>query len=399
MRRLTSDKLSRIGRRRFIKTLSSLGVSAAAVTHMSKEALADLTDHPEKEIPRLKALRHTNHEAVVNGTEAPELEPVYYTIPRDEFVRIEGTYNAAQKLDNRLGNPDSIEFGVKRSDGRSDDLVISVEHQTIKHRDGKIVEPDISLAELEQTLPDTTNGEIEVGDRQYEVENIEVEVEDTKLVNDDYYAYRYRPVPGGCMMNADCTIGHPAYDNDAGEYIWTTASHCVNRSSGYSVYQPYEDGAMAADNNYIGDSDKFMPEGDGDAATIMPTWDNTGDNVEYRYAENDGSTTDWFIYGTRSVDYLRDMAANGESVYKQGKTTGRLYDEVLKVSSDGETVTLECDRDGGDSGGPYFDVNSYGNAYAVGIHAWGADYDGDGTFDDSKGNTMEYVNNYFNLSL
>jgi hypothetical protein len=382
-----------------MKTLSTLGLSTATVHNMSKETLAEHTDNPEEEIPRLKAMRHTNHEAVVEGTEPPELEPMYYTIPRDEFVRIEGRYKAAKELDAQLGYPDNIEVGIRRSSGRGDDLVISVEHQTLKRSDGKIVKPDISLAELEQTLPDTTSGGIKVGDRRYEVENIEVEVEETKLVDDGYYSDRYRPVPGGCMINNnDSTIGHPAYDNDAEEYIWTTAAHCVDRSSGKTIFQPAYS-RNAPDGNYIGDSDKYIPQGDGDAATIMPKYDDTVNNVEYRYAEDDGSYTDWVIYGTRSTDYLKDMAAYGESVYKQGITTGRLSGKVLKVSSDEEWVTIDCDRDGGDSGGPYFDVNSSDEAYAVGLHKMGVDYDDDGTRDESKGNTMEFVNNYLNLSL
>ena len=158
MSNITTDKLRRMGRRRFMKTLSTLGLSTATVHNMSKETLAELTDNPEEEIPRLKAMRHTNHEAVVEGTEPPELEPMYYTIPRDEFVRIEGRYKAAKELDAQLGYPDNIEVGIRRSSGRGDDLVISVEHQTLKRSDGKIVKPDISLAELEQTLPDTTSG-------------------------------------------------------------------------------------------------------------------------------------------------------------------------------------------------------------------------------------------------
>lgn len=394
MSKITTDELKRMGRRRFLKTLSTLGLSTAAVHNMSKEALADLTDNPEEEIPRLKAMRHTNHEAVVEGTEPPELEPVYYTIPRDEFVRIEGRYNAAKKLESRLGNPDNIEVGVKRSSGRGDDLVINVEHQTLERADGTEAGPGIELAEVEQTVPDRVTGEIEVADKRHEVEDIRVEVTETRLVEDDYYDSKYRPVPGGCK-HGGCTIGHPAYDDDAEEYIWTSAAHCFDRNSGQTVHQP---SSSSWTDNSIGQSDKVIPSGDGDAATIMPKYDNTIDNVEYRYAENDGTTTDWFIYGTRGIDYLKDMAANGEYVYKQGKTTGRLYDKVLQVSSSGDTVTLEADRAGGDSGGPYFDVSS-GNAYAVGIHAWGVDYDGDGNYDDAKGNTMAYVNDYLNLSL
>jgi hypothetical protein len=376
-----------MGRRRFLKTLSTLGVSAAALNHMTKDALAELTDDPSQEVPRLKGMRHTNHEAIVNGTEPPELEPIYYTIPRDEFVRIETRYDAARKIRKRVGNDPQIHVGVRR---QQDNLIVNVTHETVQRHDGDVDEPKLTFSELRESLPDYTHGKVSVGNKEYEVEDIRVRAVETRSVEDDYFDADYESdVPGGCkaMDDGGWTIGHPAYDDDRNEYVWTTASHCVERSSNVGVYQPDD----SENDNYIGVSDKYTEAGNGDAATIIQ---NSAEEPHYYYADYWGGYEDWPIYGTRSTEYLKDMAANGETVYKQGKTTGRLEGAVLEVRNDGMFVLIDCDRSGGDSGGPYFDVNDYGNAYAVGIHNRAGDTD-----TESKGTTMEYTNNTHNLSL
>lgn len=378
------NKLHRMGRRRFLETLGSLGVSAAALTGMTKETLAELTDDPSREVPRLKGTRHTNHEAVVEGTEPPELEPVYYTIPRDEFVRIESRYNAARRIRKRIGNDPQIHVGVRRQRG---DLIINVTHETVQRHDGTVDKPRTSFSELSETLPEYVDGSVSIDGRDYEVENIRVRAVETRSVEDDYFDTDYESdVPGGAKAGG-CTLGHPAYDDDRQEYVWTTASHCVNRTSNEAVYQPDD----SESNNYIGVSDKYTETGNGDAATVIQ---NSGEEPYYDYADYGGGYAGWSIHGTRSTEYLKDMAANGENVYKQGKTTGRLEGSVLEVRNDGMFVLIDCDRAGGDSGGPYVDVNEYGYAYAVGIHNRAGDTD-----TESKGTTMEYTNNTLNLSL
>lgn len=373
-----------MGRRRFLKTLSSLGVSAAALNHMTKETLAELTDDPSREIPRLKGTRHTNHEAVVNGTEPPKLEPVYYTMPRDEFVRIEARYNAARKIRKQIGDDPQMHVGVRR---QQDDLIINVVHETVLRHDGTVDKPRVSFSDLRETLPEYVDGNVSIDDREYGVEDVRVRAVETRSAEDDYFDTDYESdVPGGCKWES-CTLGHPAYDNDREEYVWTTASHCVDRSSNESVSQPDTNES----DNYIGVSDKYTEAGNGDAATVRQ---NSAEEPYYDYADYGGGHGDWPIYGTRSIDYLKDMAANGEAVYKQGKTTGRLGGRVLEVRNDGMFVLINCDRSGGDSGGPFFDVTDYGNAYAVGIHNRAGDTD-----TESKGTTMAYTNSTLNLSL
>ena len=76
-----------MGKRRFMKALSKLGLSATAVSQMSKSTLAKLTDDPKKEVPRVKhvsgpAIDHDPEDGFVDYEDA---EVEYYTIPRDEW--------------------------------------------------------------------------------------------------------------------------------------------------------------------------------------------------------------------------------------------------------------------------------------------------------------------------
>jgi hypothetical protein len=43
-----------MGRRRFVKSLTALGVSATTIASLSQDALADVTSDPTEEVPRLK---------------------------------------------------------------------------------------------------------------------------------------------------------------------------------------------------------------------------------------------------------------------------------------------------------------------------------------------------------
>jgi len=76
---------------------------------MTQDTMADLIDDPKKEVPRVAAFVHTNHEQVEQGA-APERVPIYYKIPRDVWARIEGAHNARQRIEKMFeGRPEPID--------------------------------------------------------------------------------------------------------------------------------------------------------------------------------------------------------------------------------------------------------------------------------------------------
>lgn len=99
-----------MGRRRFVDTLLTLGVSSSTAAALTKDELAKLTDDPSQQVPRTKYFRHTNHDEVVNGGR-PNRGPTFYTVPRDQWIETETAVNAATSLGDRLGLP-GVEVGV-----------------------------------------------------------------------------------------------------------------------------------------------------------------------------------------------------------------------------------------------------------------------------------------------
>lgn len=73
--RFSSSALDRMGRRGFLKTLAGLGVSASTAGALTQSAVAEAVDDPRREVPRIRAFRHTNHEEVVEEGVKPEREP------------------------------------------------------------------------------------------------------------------------------------------------------------------------------------------------------------------------------------------------------------------------------------------------------------------------------------
>jgi hypothetical protein len=57
-------KLDRTGRRGFIKMLSKIGISSAAISGLTKAGLAETSGDPRDRVPFIEAYKHTNHQQV-----------------------------------------------------------------------------------------------------------------------------------------------------------------------------------------------------------------------------------------------------------------------------------------------------------------------------------------------
>ena len=171
-----STKLGQMGRRGFIASLASLGVSGQAAATLTSEELKELTENPKRDVPQIKYYKHINHEKVVNGEEPPEREPVYYTIPRDRWVRINTTVNAVKQIGNKyfasggstgtVFPSENIQIGItNRVSDRSLGVVVQkVEYvdrngNKLTGQDGTgPIQPDFQ--KLKETIPTTTSGTV-----------------------------------------------------------------------------------------------------------------------------------------------------------------------------------------------------------------------------------------------
>lgn len=394
-----------MGKRRFVKALIGLGLSPSAISELTKEELLQLTDNPKKEVPRLGWYRHTNKEEVRNRSAAPNREPIYYTIPRDQWERTEAPYQAAGRISKRFNDP-YIDVGVTNQ-GKGSGLSVLVERVEVHPRDGgkpseKARSAGKSVSEISEAIPDSVNETVEYGGKKSTIENIPVVVEERILKEQSrrdcdedappagYYNGVYRPIPGGCEAGInpngsarDWTLGSPAYSRNVNDYVMITAAHCINRQKGTPVHQNSK-----TSSNRIGEStDNYLRKGNGDAAEIKVT----DSYATYSVA---GSNESYYknIGGSVDRDRIADLAYNGTEVTVQGRRTGRHYAPVanhITESDSGDKVEILAPTDGGDSGGIYFELQD-GKAYTIGINAWGPCIGGKAA---CSGNTMYYIEN------
>lgn len=399
----TSD-LRKMGRRRFIESLTALGVSSGAAAALTPEQLSGLTDDPTSEVPRLGWYEFQNKEAVFEGAEPPQPEPTYYTVPREQWKQTEGAKKASQQLLSRFDDA-QVHTAI-----RSHDNGVGVEVQyerLVRKVDGERItvrEPSADIDDLKASVPDKASTQVTFGDKTDTVENIPVtfrektNIEETRPCDEPapsgcYFDREYRPLGGGCEMGGEgksgcwATLGPPAYSNDVGEYVMTTAYHAVDESDEDPVHQP-------TDGNYIGDLHDYITGSNGDAAVIDVA------RKDDRYVTmgicDDGSDgMDWGVAGMVGQDRIEDMVATDEYIYVQGRRTGRNGGTIMTHDSgrSDPRVGYEISTDGGDSGAPIWDFKD-GNAYIIGIHAWGECFDG---VKGGEGNTMYHIEKELDL--
>lgn len=274
-----------MGRRRFLETLAGMGLSAEAVSYMTKDQLESLTGDPTDEVPRLGSLYLSNAEGYKEPpypNKPGEREPEYYTIPHDKWVTVETAFDAAQRVQEMINqfddtglvsagvsitnknhveeygvnvtrtiqatpNPQNNERGPKMT---KEDLTPSVASETVNTRT-----PDVSLDELQGELPETASGT--VGDENtagLSLDNIPIEFnesieweeecgEEPCSMTDNYdewfFQSQYRYYEGhdyisgtGCHINVDpsgydgsLSLGPRVQPTTGGEPMFLTAAH------------------------------------------------------------------------------------------------------------------------------------------------------------------------------
>lgn len=338
-------------------------MSVAGIKHMTAGVLANTTDNPRKQIPRLKGWRHTNHDAAENG--APlEREPVYYSIPRGDWANIEASRDAASQIRDLFHDP-QIRVGVMGDSSSHTELTVSAKWIVTETHNGDVHKPDIPFKEFQKRVPSTKDGTAGSGDNAVTIKDIPV-VANKRKHRQQYFGSRYRPVPGGCRNSRGdgklCTLTAPAFDNS--QYVWrhVTAAHCLmnGQSTPADVYQPDQ----LANSPHIGISHNEVYQSGtdgGDCATINMDSD---DGITLKIAGQNG-TYDYDIIGSRSDSYLTDMIYYGRQMYVQGWRTGRQSGAVK--DTDAAHVYVDVDTENGDSGGTYFDLDN-GDAWICGIH-------------------------------
>ncbi|ERH04436.1 MAG: hypothetical protein J07HR59_01570, partial [Halorubrum sp. J07HR59] len=370
-------KLQRMGRRRFLGTLAGMGVSGAAVTHLSRDAVAEVD--LDEEVPRLGKLHHTNHEEVIQG-KPPEREPIHYTISRDKWAVVETAHDAASQVTKQLESA-GFEAGVRAgvttvTRNNHDQKAVIVKRTVGETADGQAITPGVSEDELKDALPATVSGTAGDGKYQQTIENIPVEIETERVARSpptaqptpdvtgpgDQYEHKYRPVPGGACIQwgtafpGSCgTSCAPAYNEDAEQYDLVTAGH-VTKSK--KIHQPKDD---LRNNHQIGtridDKDKVdhppqRAPPSFDAGVVSLSVDHT-----HMFAADDGDNSyldDHHVFGVVGVDKLKDNENSDFEILRRGTESGMKEGTLGDVYEDDDAFDADTDGKPGDSGGPHY---------------------------------------------
>jgi|GEM_PF-1668515 hypothetical protein len=430
MARDKTRDLRKMGRRNFLKTLAGIGVSAGSLRYLSKEALAEVTDKPEDVVPVLQFMKKPDNEEERRKNKGIEdfagRIPVYEAVPRDRWMKIEAIHNAARKLNNRLSSisEPSPEVGVTmRTNGHNKERILEVKHvtYTCDCGEGVIQTPGVSYDSLTDKIPASVSGTHGKGNYERVVEDIPVVVKEVTAELQNYYTNKYRPVPGGCKMigskmessYCDATIGFPA-EQGYNQPVWVTAAHNVSvdmpeyttckdeQFYGDDVYQPDESNSGiiggAQEDDLWWFATNHGPDEWGDVAVLRNIM---GNDAEFDMA-SDSTGQDymgWELKGTSSVDRLKDKMSSLD-ITVQGITTGRQTGSIYGLDNNDYQIQLsDVDTEGGDSGGPYFELepDELGNneVLAVGIHSGSNRYSPADTF----GSIFKRVENNFGIAV
>lgn len=407
-------KLSRMGRRGFMKAAANLGISGIALRYLQRNSKA--AENMRDEIPRVSALIHTNHDEVVQGAK-PEREAIYYTIPREEWEYVEGVDDAREQIERTLVEielSDNVEVWVREvSVGSHRERGISVETMEYKRGDSTIAKGP-SVEKLEEKLPATIEGIAGRGtDKSARISDIPVVVSKAKKSQEYYYDSDYKPeIPGGCKIETEVryvngtaygpyghTVGTPVFDHQQGENAWVTDGHTFTYSPKYGeAHQPRHNQYGL---NHIGnvDGNRIKDDWTWDAAVVNKANDN---DVLYSLADENGGTKAPPVIGTVPKDEIKDHYYNTSYVlHRQGMRTGHDLGYITGYSS--TQFSTDTMSDEGDSGGPHYKKESsdgYDWFAIAGIH-WGSHYydDQPGSGDDSVATMMVEIEDEFNLSV
>ena len=214
-------------------------------------------------------------------------------------------------------------------------------------------------------------------------------------------------MPGASKIEIDCgecSFGIPATnDNKPYDTKMITGGHCLYDDA--LVQQPacFTNGDGKADQIFDLDNKDF-------GSVVAPDGEDGYDIYRQRLADYDGEFyPDRYISGIITTDSLRQNEGNTSyTVFNHGARTGRTsgyIKNVRKNSSGHVEVVTTAETGGGDSGCPlyreYENSNVYG-VYIAGISVFGkggSPGDDDCPFNNSGGNTMEYIETELEASV
>lgn len=398
-------KWSVMGRRGVLKSLAAIGLSGPAMDELAQKAQA-ATDDPTSEVPYVAAYEAADKDALQRG-EPVEMEEVVRTMSRERWVRIKASSKASRGLYRSIHarfDAPFVSTGVRTgSDGRKEVVVT-------RRLPENVDESSLPTAfdDLRDWLPATVSGTVGTGKEARTRSDIPVRAEEWSL-RPHYADGEYRPVPGGCKMQADNSVGtfaQPVYNENNSSMEMLSAGHVMEGDNG-EVWQPESNcgwvscdptigSVTQAQNNYNDTSIDVDDDGDGDNVILTNVDAGTcslNSDTSYKYAladDSGGYRKDIVSFWTWTQ--IEDAEDTTTDVPFQGHTSGIIDGNVIHTDSANGWFVTDATSQDGDSGGPFYHDKNSSEVSTVGVVSAGVDIDGDGNADDgTSGNSMGQI--------
>lgn len=398
-----------MGRRRFLHSLSSLGLSATTLSYITPDILNRLGLDLNEEVPYIARYRHINSEEIREHGDAPNREAVWDSVPRDKWILVKAAHDGRGRVEQTVRkHTDSDLIMPKvttRVTGGHRSKSIPVDYVTNVDSDGASREPDITFEELQDILPETETGE--AGGEKVEgipvVPRKRTEHEGSSCKKFYYNSNYAHEIPGGCKADVGCgafTLGTPAFNDSSGDRNMLSAGHAIAKDTVTrqpSCTQGHVDGAR----------DQYYTGGCNDYGNYTPPHGHNGwDIYKYRLAEDDGTfKDDHLINGIVTWDQLTMYEGDtSKTLLKQGARTGTTsgYVKSAYKCNGHKRIDTSCDAYSRDSGGPIYEkvYDSTGDQYLIYIAAIFTHYLGDSCPGyEARGNAMEYIEDQLNVTV
>lgn len=368
-----------MGRRGFVKYLTTLGMGTGAIQYISQDAFAAKAADPKDEmvIPTKRKIK--NPEKLRDGLPKNpplEMETIYERVPFDEWARTETAHAAAVNISKKLKS----EFS-----GNVGNVLVSTDHRRsgaqkeiiVRTKSNKLVES------IQAVLPNTASGTIGTGSDTTTQTGIPVRVEQQSITLDEF-EYDYSPDPGGAHGESvynnnadDITFFQLFYNGSAGEYQMATAGHAFeeNGDTVDSFAQPddspYPDNRLGYSWDYrydpVYDSNGDLIDVNFDAGLISPDSDS---DVTTKIAGSNGNYKG-DIAGYYTYSKIKNEEGNTSWKVKLQGSSGGVYEGYINTTDPVDTFYgCSFDAIGGDSGGPYFRRDSADQINTIGVHSY-----------------------------
>ncbi|MFC4406889.1 hypothetical protein [Haloarchaeobius iranensis] len=390
-----------------MKVASAIGISTSCLRFGTQEGLVSAMGDPSEEVSYVERLR------VVEDDDGNPIrrEPIYNSISRDEWIRVETASEAQSRIYRLLRQefPRSPELNAHKveSDQSPIGYEIVVRYPVASDSGGSEVTPHASAQSVAEALPNTL--EITVGRDEWAAtrKGIPVRFSRTQVEraaqtecgdNDDTppsYIHDWSDIPAGCCVwgwpdgdpgTANGTFYHHKY----GEYCLIAAGHCVQAPEAGEPNPSWGNPDLDSPDGYVLDK---IDTTDRDYALLRTYSQNT----QRRIRHPSTTTTDYDIYGSITDQGIQNTyEATGETVYAQGNVLERVSSQITEYDENNgggtQQIKFTADVECGDSGGLIFAESEDGyGAYILGIinqfyYQNGVDI----------GNTAEAVENTYN---